>query len=330
MQGRFSVPLPTTTPRACVVCAAPVDGCAAPVPRKGAAPSAQSYPLCREPSCRFIFEQVGDVPEAEFLRQLKLGAERWRLAHAKKRRGEEEFGRLVREQRVAEARGNAAAFAAIGPRADLGPEPTLQLVVPSGHGSSRPLSKRRRRAYAAHLDAIIAAATAPAPPAQPSPVPEALASPAPQAANSSLPGRLCGACGGGCCPIGKDQAFLSETTIRRVMAADPSLDPARLREIYLGHLAQRTLPGSCINHTRLGCSLPRELRSDICNAAACDVLVSLEDGLKADPPVRKVVVLRRRQNFWYRLLPPLNNDIVGAAVLTETKATRLRAPKPAD
>jgi hypothetical protein len=112
------------------------------------------------------------------------------------------------------------------------------------------------------------------------------------------------------------------------MAADAGLDAARLRAIYLGHLAPRTLAGSCINHTRLGCSLPRGLRSDICNTAACDVLMNLEDGLRADPPVRKVVVLRRRQNFWYRMLPPLNNDIVGAAVLTETKTTRLRPPKP--
>jgi hypothetical protein len=128
--------------------------------------------------------------------------------------------------------------------------------------------------------------------------------------------------------MGKTDAFLTEATIRRVLAANPGLDPEQLRDTYLGHLAPRTLAGSCINQTRLGCSLPRELRADICNTYRCDVLEELEDGLEADPPVRKAVVLRRRQNLWFRLAPPLPNDIVGAAVLTETVTTRVRRPRP--
>jgi hypothetical protein len=50
--------------------------------------------------------------------------------------------------------------------------------------------------------------------------------------------------------------------------------------------------------------------------------------LEADPPVREVVVLRRRQNNWNQTNTALNNDIVGAAVLTEAATTRLRRPKP--
>ena len=45
--------------------------------------------------------------------------------------------------------------------------------------------------------------------------------------------------------------------------------------------------------------------------------------------MREVVVLRRRQNRWRQVNPMLNNDIVGAAVLTETATTTLKPPKPA-
>ena len=112
------------------------------------------------------------------------------------------------------------------------------------------------------------------------------------------------------------------------MAANPGLDPAKLRAAYLGYLPPRTIPGSCVHHTRGGCSLPRALRSDVCNSFACAPLKLLQSGLQADPPVRVVVVLRRRQNHWNQANPALNNDIVGAAVLTEGATTALRPPGP--
>ncbi len=54
----------------------------------------------------------------------------------------------------------------------------------------------------------------------------------------------------------------------------------------------------------------------------------LQRRLEADPPLRKVAVLRRREIQWRQDNATLNNDIVGAAVLTETATTTLRPPKP--
>jgi hypothetical protein len=336
MQARFTVPLPSMAPRACVVCAQPQDGRTVLTSRRGAgAGPNEAYPLCREPGCRAIFEQAGPLPDAEFRRQLqrRAGDLQWR---AQRRREHDDQTRALRELRKVRAREAAAAFAAIGPRADLGPSPTLHLVVPSGRRPSRPLPERRRQAYLAHLDAILAAARrAPTPRATPPDEP-ATALPAIQlttghelgATNHGLPERLCGACGGGCCPAGGTHAFQKEETIRRVLADRPDLDPARLRQLYVEHLPRRSIPGSCVFHTRLGCNLPRALRGDPCNQWACFVLKSLHRRLEADPPVRKVIVLRRQLSHWEPETAEVKNEIVGAAVLTELATTHLKQPKP--
>ncbi len=318
MQGRFTVPNPTTSPRACVVCAQPLDWRVAPKPRKAAAStlSAALYPLCPDLACRMVFDQDEALSDADFGRNLQWRAKVWRQEQVRMRQRW--------NQAQAEARQAAAMFDALS-RAPPGPAPDLRLVVASGHAPSRRLSARRRRAYAGHLDEIIAAATA-EPPAQAAPIQPA-STPDAGAAAPSLPGRLCGVCGGGCCVSGRDAAYLSEATMRRVMAAHPGLDAAQLRALYLERLAPRTLLGSCINHTRDGCALPASLRSDVCNAYACAALKRLQQTLEADPPARTVMVLRRRRNEWSQPDPGVDNPIVAAAVLTEVATTPLRLPK---
>jgi hypothetical protein len=332
MQGRFTVPLARATPRACVVCERPLDRTLSLTPRTDApSRSTELYPLCLGPGCRELFDLTTGTTDAEFGRRLRARAKAWR-----DRRGWLAVrARLLETRAPVEAQENAAAFAAIGPREDLGPGPVLHLALPTGPARARPLSRRRRRAYAAVLDQVIADALAeddptahtpglPGPSVRPTPGGEA----ATNAAASALPGRLCGACGGGCCIAGGDRAFLSAATIRRVLAAHPGLGAAELRAMYLGHLAERTMPNSCVNHTRHGCALPRSLRADICNSFACDPLRSLLNALEDDRPVRKVVALRRRQNHWDQENPLAPHDIVDAAVLTDTKTTRLRKRKP--
>jgi len=314
-----------------VVCGQTLDARAVLTPRKTDAASApQLYPLCQDFACKIAFEQGKDMSAAAFQRHLD-----W---HARLARDQRALARLSRARTKAD-RQAAAVFDAIAARAGSGAPADLQLVVSSGHGRPRPLTQRRRRLYLAHLDAVIAAAQNPpepvapaapslAAPDQPAPIPPALDQPV-GAAKSTLPGRLCGVCGGGCCPAGGTHAFQSEATIRRVMAANPDLDSAGLRALYLGHLPQRTIPGGCVFQARTGCGLPRSLRGDICNSYACQALQQLQNSLDAaDPPPRKVVVLRRRQNQWKQDDLSLNNDIVSATVLTEAATKRLRPPTP--
>jgi hypothetical protein len=310
MHNRFTVPLPAKAQRPCVVCAEPLDRGAALTARQD-----ELHALCREPACRTLFAEVAALPDAEFRRQLAWRGEHWRTWRARLVQARAEDTRLRRERTEAEAREAAAAFAAIAPLAEL------KLTVFSGRGPSRPLPERRRRAYAAHLDAVIAAAL------EPSAKPVASGED-PGASASTLPARLCGACGGGCCPLGGTRAFLEEATIRRVMAADPGLDAAGVRALYLDHLPPRPVAGSCVNHTRHGCALPRSLRADTCNRWACLPLQALQQGLESDPPVRTVAVLSRRQNHWNQDNLARDNAIEGAAVLSETETRRRRPPKP--
>ena len=325
MPGRYEVPLPTAARRACGVCGQTLGPHAALSPRKGASSSAL-YPVCRDPGCRGVFEFTPGASEAEFARELDRRAKTFREGRA----GMNRRAGLLRDRAPIEARENAEAFAVIGAREDLGPGPSMQLVLPSGHRPSRPLPRRSRRAYLAHLDAVIAEAFEAAETRGPSPADPPTPGPDEGGAGSSLPGRLCGACGGGCCVFATDNAFLSKQTILRVLAADPTLTPAQVRDLYLERLPPRSVAGSCPNHTRHGCALPRSLRADVCNGFACSQLKSLMEGLKADPPVRKVIVVRRRQSQWDEDNPLLENDIVGAAVLTEARSVRPRRPKPAE
>lgn len=330
MHGGFS-PYDPSRPRRCVVCEQPLGVHVPMTPGPGAAASPPAlYALCPAFECRTLFQQaLVAAAGADFPRYLQ-----WRAKAGREMRVR---GRLLQEKKQAEAREAAAVFAAIETRAGPAGPADLELVVPSGHARLRPVSQRRRRAYAAHLDTIIAGALQAAEPsAGPAPAPSAEARPSGEVEPgkgevvSSLPARLCGACGGGCCTAGGERAYLAPMTIRRVLAANPGMDAAQLRATYLAHVPERTIPYSCINHTRGGCSLPKALRADTCNDFLCTQLERLQIGLNATPPVRTARVLRRRHSLWRQSELGLNNDIIEATVLTEGATTRLRLPARGD
>jgi len=219
----------------------------------------------------------------------------------------------------AEAAENAAAWTSL--RLRLRPaaaDGDLQLLLPSGPRHARRLASVRRERYRAHLLGIAAEAAC-GPPAH-QPRADDPAGPA-----SSLPGRLCALCGGGCCTRGGEHAYLGAATLRRFMDAHPQLSKEEVAAAYLDRVAPRTQSGSCINHTRKGCSLPREMRSDICNRFACESLARLQAAQRGGQPVRVVLVVRRRQDQWRRADPALDNAVNGAALLSEAGTRRLAA-----
>lgn len=82
--------------------------------------------------------------------------------------------------------------------------------------------------------------------------------------------RLCGMCKGGCCAAGHDHAYLSVSTIKQFMKSQPELSTAEIHEHYLSRVGTKTVVDACINQTEIGCSLPRNMRSDICNGFYCE------------------------------------------------------------
>jgi hypothetical protein len=290
---------PHVAARHCVVCNAVL-------PRAfGAAPQARDpYPTCQTVACRMVASRRADMGEAVFKHYLDMQAR-----HTRHRAS---VAQAALQDKADEAAENAAAFAALRARLPqaLEREP-LHLLLPSGPRRAGPLSRRRRERYRQHLEAIIAEATT-----------IASAPPAVQAASSSgstLIGKVCATCGGGCCTRGAEKAYLSAQTMRRVMDARPGISDEELLASYLDRLGAKTQAGSCINHTAQGCSLPPDLRSDICNRFSCESLAKLQAAQRGPEPVHAVLIVRRKQDHWHRNELAVDNRIIARALLQEAE-----------
>lgn len=95
----------------------------------------------------------------------------------------------------------------------------------------------------------------------------------------------CAVCQGACCLAGGTRAHLDAATLVRVrhdraQAGLPS-DEAALEAHYVAHLPVVHVAGSCAFHGEAGCTLPRTLRSDLCNRYLCGALAQLDRALAA-------------------------------------------------
>jgi hypothetical protein len=301
-------------PDRCVVCGAAL---AAAAPAGPLAPSlADPYPTCHAVACRMVVGRRAAMGETGFRHYLQ------RQARVTQELAARALASAAR--RVAETAENARAWAALHSFAGLPPASApapLRLVLPTGPRRARPLALVRRERYRAHLMAIAAEAAAMAPASVPQA--DAGTGAAAAAAGSTMPGQLCALCGGGCCTRGSDQAYLTAPTLRRFMDAQPQLSPAEVVAAYLERAAAAPMAGSCVNHTRAGCSLPRAMRSDTCNRFACAALARLLAAQRGEQPVQVVLVVRRAQDHWRRADPSLANGVNGTAVLRESGVRRM-------
>ena len=291
--------------RHCVVCGIQLSRAGA------AADRADPYPTCHGVACRMVVSRRSALGDAGFVHYLRTQV-RQRQRHAA-------LTAASRAREAVESRENAAAWSYLGTRVAAAEAASLRLLLPSGpHRQRRPARERRER-YRAHLLRVLAA-IADTPAETPAAADDAAAT-----APSSLPGQLCALCGGGCCTRGGDHAYLSVPTLRRFMAAQPQLSNDEVLAAYLDRVAPSTEHGSCINHTRQGCSLPRDMRSDTCNRYACESLARLQAAQRDEAPVQVVLVVRRKQDQWHRATPGLDNAVNGGAVLFESGTRRFPA-----
>jgi len=129
--------------------------------------------------------------------------------------------------------------------------------------------------------------------------------------------RLCTLCKGGCCYAGREHAYLSVTSIRHYMESHQELSGTKILDLYLSHLNEETITDSCINHTAIGCVLPRELRSDICNAFYCDPLKSYQKKAMDSNEARTVLAIQRAGTYQSCPDPDVINDVVNITLLDE-------------
>jgi len=135
--------------------------------------------------------------------------------------------------------------------------------------------------------------------------------------------QLCGICKGGCCSIGGDKAFIFNYTIARVrdMLGDPS--PEDLLELYMSHVSDQTVEGACINQTKTGCSLPRNLRSDICNTYFCPALSKLGGKIGRGHSPGTVLAVKRKNDLWNRFSEASENKVTEVWMVQDDQVEQL-------
>ena len=98
-----------------------------------------------------------------------------------------------------------------------------------------------------------------------------LVSAAPATAESTF----CGTCKGSCCQPGADNmAFLKSDVLEKAQAALDLQSRQAVIQHYMDLLPKQHVSGSCYFHSADGCTIPRNIRSDTCNAYKCHALRS--------------------------------------------------------
>jgi len=129
--------------------------------------------------------------------------------------------------------------------------------------------------------------------------------------------RICGMCKGGCCTSGREHAYLSAITIKRQLDINPDLSATDILDRYLSNISSETIDGTCINQTKTGCALPKELRSDNCNGFYCDSLKSYQKNLEDEENPGIVLAIQRAGTCWKTLDTDVSNEVVNVALIEE-------------
>ncbi|HWA56804.1 MAG TPA: hypothetical protein VG692_06110 [Gemmatimonadales bacterium] len=209
------------------------------------------------------------------------------------------------ERAAKQARERDAAAARLveqGKAKRLVPDPERYPVVhmPAQTRPLTPLSEKRRRAFVAHLDQLLAQSEIP-PDAPPPPRPTApgtlpvLLTPAQEAV--SVQG--CIGCGGACCQTGSTHAWQDLPSMVQYRRDHPSLSRDEVRAAYLARLGSApTYADSCVYHGATGCLLPREMRSWRCNTHWCGELREVQRGMAGDERAGVFMVWPRGPGGW--------------------------------
>lgn len=145
--------------------------------------------------------------------------------------------------------------------------PDTPLSVPAYRGQLAPLPSDRRKAFLSHLKSIIKEALLPPEKRRP-----ARLTPPISPALLEVAAKACAVCSGHCCSKGGTHAYLDEDSIRAIMRNDPALTPRALINRYIAHLPANSFALSCVFHAAAGCTLPRNLRGQLCNSFYCTPL----------------------------------------------------------
>ncbi len=168
------------------------------------------------------------------------------------------------------------------------PEDLIVTVVPYQNEPLTLLPEGRNQAFVAHLGNIVKQAFA----IEPDEISQPNFSPNDEPEHPVI-SAACAICQGRCCRLGaKKNAFLLPQNIRHHRLRNADLTPDQILEVYIAALPDISVRDACVFQGSEGCTLPRDLRSDVCNSFLCrDVHVIFQAmGDTTDPPLAIVAI----------------------------------------
>ena len=128
----------------------------------------------------------------------------------------------------------------------------------------------------------------------------------------------CILCKGQCCLNGgPNNAFLEVEDIQRFRIRNPGATREDIRAAYAALMPEKTSVMSCVFHGEYGCTLPREMRSQLCNSFVCRGQSVLAQGAQAGdtgavllavPQSKAVAAATYDEQHGYRALEMENDD----------------------
>ena len=281
------------------------------------------YSVCRSFDCRRIMSKKNTMSYWQFKSHLSFQQKLQRNQQQKKIARMKRIGQATRK----EAQENQAIIESIIENRPEVLEQIKQLIViPTGLSEITPTAEDRVNRYIEHLTQIITEAS------ELSDADEIIHDQHHDAhtkllqveqkftrnpALKRLSDQLCGMCKGGCCVAGKEHAYLSVFTIRTMMDENPHLSSTHILDLYLSHISPQSVHNACINQTATGCALPKELRSDICNAFYCDSLKSCQKNMATEYDIGTVIAIQRSSTYSSFFDPDANNKIENVTVICD-------------
>jgi hypothetical protein len=139
--------------------------------------------------------------------------------------------------------------------------------------------------------------------------------------------KACSICGGSCCSAGREHAFLKRETILRCVTVGSVQKPEDVLAEYMKYLPENTFKDSCVYHTETGCSLPRNMRSHVCNDGLCCSLRKLRRLFSREVVPKGVLFISRVHGDSNRLDPDADNSIVSSELVLRSYAGKLLSGK---
>ncbi len=269
-----------------------------------------STPVCLRAQCRYVLnkKKTMDKKGYEFFFKLQSQQIKQTVEYVTVTR------KRIEEKKQTEKRENLAFWTGIvQDQLGLSLSEYPFAVIPTNSGQIQPLDRDRRQVYQTHVSELIREVVSKVKAGDKdfydTETEKEGGSPA-HPRETAFQIKACAICKGGCCCMGGDHAFLKPETLFKYMDQHPQKSPDQVLDVYMDRLPQKSFMDSCVNHTESGCSLPRDMRSHICNAYLCDGLTTIRDMFLGKPHPKGFLFIRRAQDNWKKDDINLNNPIL--------------------